>query len=613
MTEYRETGYGPDGYPPREGTDPGRGGPGAGPGGGTVYGGGPRHGQGEHAPSGPENRGYGASDSTYDAAALLRGRVWRPTRGPRAEGAAQAAGQGHAAPERGWRTSDGGYRTSDGGWRAPYRPYDTGEWSRDQHPDTGPASTGEMDRYSSGTGEIVRAQPPVPGEPTTYRSGGAEVGRYREPAPGYPGDAGPPGGPVGAPGSAAPRYPASGVPRPPASGAPRHPASAVPRYQDEVPRYQDRPDEPGRYPGGQGYLGGSGEIVPYRDAAPQAYRDGAAQAYRGAGDPRYPGPPVETGRDPRGSGEIERYPGAAGRRGTGEIARYSAAPGPRAPEMPGYPGGTGRAPNSGDARAYPTESTETTRIPRQPPPPGSPASSPKRDDSPELYTYDPLTLGGGESPAMRYDPATESYHEDPESPVPPSAVAGPRGGGPAGMYGAPRRPVEWAPPTGGQDIPARQRPMDRRYDDPPVRRQPARPQQRFEGTYPGRTARGPRNVAPTRGRPAVEEDEPDESPGYLHTALVTTAWYTIPLLLYTMYVLTLDGSASAGDGQSARENALNGLLGGMPRVGVALVTSLAVALLIRAIGKGWRAATIGFASAVVGAGAATVIFAALQG
>jgi hypothetical protein len=289
-------------------------------------------------------------------------------------------------------------------------------------------------------------------------------------------------------------------------------------------------------------------------------------------------------------------------------------PGYPGAEMPGYRGGTGRAPNPGEARAYPTDSSETTRIPRQPPPAGSPAGPPKRDDSPDLYTYDPLTLGGGESPAMRYDPATESYREDPDPPAPPSGVPGRRGGDPAegGVYGATRRPVEWAPPAGGQDVPAR-RPMDRRYDEPPVRRPPARPQQRFEGTYPGRTGRNPRNITPPRGRRAAEEDEPDESPGFLHTALVTTAWYTIPLLLYTMYVLTLDGSASAGDGQSARENALNGLLGGMPRVGVALVTSLAVALLIRAIGKGWRAATIGFASAVVGAGAATVIFAALQG
>jgi type IV secretory pathway TrbD component len=117
----------------------------------------------------------------------------------------------------------------------------------------------------------------------------------------------------------------------------------------------------------------------------------------------------------------------------------------------------------------------------------------------------------------------------------------------------------------------------------------------------------------TRPEPSFDEDEPEEAPGYLHTALVTTAWYTIPLLLYTMYVLTLDGSAEAGDGVSARANALNGLLGGMPRVGVALATSLAVALLIRVISRGWRAATIGFASAVVGAGVATVIFTALQG
>jgi hypothetical protein len=275
--------------------------------------------------------------------------------------------------------------------------------------------------------------------------------------------------------------------------------------------------------------------------------------------------------------------------------------------------GTGRVARPGRAAAGPA-SGETTRIPRPPTPPapgGYPAGPPKRrDDSPDLYTYDPLTMGGGESPAMRYDPATESWGNDPavgEPAVPRSAMpdqrrppggADPRARGPrppeAEMYSAPPRPVEWAPPAGGQEYAAR------------------RPPQRFEGTYPERTARTPRNVVPARA-PVADEDDVEESPGYLHTALVTTAWYTIPLLLYTMYVLTLDGAASAGDGQSARENALNGLLGGMPRVGVALVTSLAVALLIRAISRGWRAATIGFAAAVVGAGAATVIFAALQG
>jgi hypothetical protein len=103
----------------------------------------------------------------------------------------------------------------------------------------------------------------------------------------------------------------------------------------------------------------------------------------------------------------------------------------------------------------------------------------------------------------------------------------------------------------------------------------------------------------------------DEAPGYVQTALITTAWYTVPLLVYTMFVLTLNGTASAGT-NSPRAQALTGLLDGMPRLGAALVLSLVVATLIRATTRGWRAVTIGFASAVVGGGAATVLLTALQ-
>jgi hypothetical protein len=294
--------------------------------------------------------------------------------------------------------------------------------------------------------------------------------------------------------------------------------------------------------------------------------------------------------------------------GTGQAARSRRV----APDLDG----AGRMPpDAGGSRVYPADTGETTRIPRQPSASsaGYPTVPLKRraaeggrsgspDDSTELYSYDPLTLGGGESPAMRR----------------PTRAADPRGydgrAPDAGMYGSPARYQRERAPAAGEEMPAR-RPAERRYQEPPpVRRPPARPVQRFEGTYPAQSIHSPRNVVPPRGRPLPDdEDDADEAPGFVHTALVTTAWYTIPLLLYTMYVLTLDGSAQAGDSQSARQNALNGLLGGMPRVAVALMTSLAVALLIRVISRGWRAATIGFASAVVGAGVATVIFAALQG
>jgi hypothetical protein len=709
VTEYRETGYGSDGYPPREGGDPGRG--------GTLYGGGARHTRDDDSPSGQDDR------SAYDSAASIRGRVWRPTRGPRAEEAARGGDQAYGAPERGWRTSDGGYRSPDGGWRAPYRPYDTGELRRDQDPDTGPTSGGEIRPYSSGSGEIVRYTPPVSGEPPAYWAGSGEVVRYPERTdrteeaprgPAHTGEIVPYRGGTGdiprypnggQPASGVAQQPASGAPRYPTSGGSRYPASGVPRHQDDTAatgRYPAGRAEAARRPGGTGeierYPGptnprGTGEIVRYSGPPgvrgttyrAEEYRtrhggyttDGGGRTYHADGTGR--------GHTTEGSGHTYRtdssgrgYTTDAGGRtyhtdGSGRAAR----PGRAAPDaggagrMPPDAAGAGRTPpDPSGARAYPTDTGETSRIPSSSA--GYPAAPPKRrvdggrrggaDDSAELYTYDPLTLGGGESPAMRYDGASGSYAYDaaevaPASPAnstpdprrAPAAdprtaeprAAAPRASGPrpadpraagprtadprlsdgrgydgrgsgAGAYGgSPRYQRERGPAPG--EVPAR-RPAERRYQDPqPVRRPAARPAQRFEGTYPPHSVRSPRNVVPPRGRRLPADEDADEAPGYMHTALVTTAWYTIPLLLYTMYVLTLDGSAQAGDGESARQNALNGLLGGMPRVGAALVTSLAVALLIRVISKGWRAATIGFASAVVGAGGATVIFAAMQG
>lgn len=690
MTEYRDAAYDSDSYPVRDddGTD----------GGGTIYRAGPPHGG---TPYGAQNPAGGPDgrNSPPDPIASIRGRVWRPTRGPRAEESARTD-PGYGAPERGWRTSDGGYRSSDGGWRAPYRPYDTGEFRRDARLDTGPASTGEIVRYT----------PPVTGEPPAHRVGTTEVPRYPQRG-GHTGEIvryrgraeETPAGATGTPGS--PAYYRAGVD-----------ASA-----------------------GRGYSGSTGEIAKYRDPATETPRPPAAgwdtgRASRRPGEtgemPRYPGATnsLSTGEivrysgppSPRNTGEIVRYPGPPNPRNTGEIARYSATPDVRDPEAPRYPvsPGAGRRPSDTDGRGLPpasgrydtngrglppasgrhgtdgrgmraaatrydtdgsgrraiggrhdtdgqgraggavaggpspaarrpTETGETARIPlagyqSSGPTRRAPENDRRRDDPPELYSYDPLTLGGGESPAMRYDPATESYQYNPAagptarpSGGPPTAAPRPSGfdthsgelrsreareyGGrgyagddpDAGRYGGPRYRRE-PEPSPREEMPAR-RPANRGYDQPPVRRGPTRPQQRFEGTYPPRAVRNPRNIVPPirRGQEADEDEE--DAPGFFHTALVTTAWYTIPLLLYTMYVLTLDGSAEAGDGKSPRESALNGLLGGMPRVGVALLTSLAVALLIRLIGRGWRAATIGFASAVVGGGVATVVFTALTG
>jgi hypothetical protein len=590
MTEYRDgyepEGYGPRGYRARADDGDGRG--------GTVYGAG-RHSRDDVPVSGPAERGYPGPDPDGDVPPTgdARGRarpVWRPTRGVRAGEGGRPDDPGYGAPTRGWRTADGGYRTPDGHWSAPYQPYDTGEWRRDQRSDTGPAGTGEIAPYSSGSGEIERYSPRSTGETPRYRPGGTgEIARYRD----RTGETRPPDrtGEIGRR-----RSDRTGdIPRPPDG------SGEIARYRGshtgEVPRVTGGSGEIARYRGGR-----TGDIPRPPDGSGEIAR------YRGSGEvPRYRADTDGTGRRRAGAG---RPPGADP--ASGPVGPASGPAG-----MAGGPAGLGRA-GAGPARGYPTpaEPGETTRIPRQRPtsgpaydePAGYGPAEPRRwppdggrrsngtrggatEEPAEVYEYDPLTFGGGTSPAMRYDKATDSYSYGP----PPASAAPDQ-----------RRPYRAPTPP-----PDQRRPYSAPAAQPPVRR----PVQRFEGTYPTRPVSRPRNIPPPGRRVPIEpdDDEATESPGFMHTALVTTAWYTIPLLLYTMYVLTLDGSAQAGDGQSARDNALDGLLGGMPRVGVALATSLVVALLIRAIARGWRAATIGFASAVVGAGGAAIIFAALQG
>jgi hypothetical protein len=274
------------------------------------------------------------------------------------------------------------------------------------------------------------------------------------------------------------------------------------------------------------------------------------------------------------------------------------------------------------------------------------AATPAPDESPELYAYDPLTLGGGSSPAMRYDQASGTFTYDPPVSGPATdtrAISGPAMPGRA-VGGAPipvpvsDQPTEvWSPPVGARRaLPAAPDdgfrtvlpPDDGFRAVPEVRSAPPRYGGRtsaaerpryplpanYDSAYRARARVRP-DIAPGRRSAGVvmadDEDVKDETPGYLHTALVTTAWYTIPLLVYTMFVLTLDGTANAGT-NSPRAQALTGLLDGMPRLGSALVLSLVVAMLIRFFTRGWRAVTIGFAAAVVGGGAATVLLTALQ-
>ncbi|MEK8108856.1 hypothetical protein NKG94_36285 [Micromonospora sp. M12] len=58
---------------------------------------------------------------------------------------------------------------------------------------------------------------------------------------------------------------------------------------------------------------------------------------------------------------------------------------------------------------------------------------------------------------------------------------------------------------------------------------------------------------------------------------------------------------------------MESLLAGSPRFGLALLSSLVVAALLRRVGTTWRSATIAFAAAVVGGGLSTVLISAVTG
>ncbi|MFC4018535.1 hypothetical protein ACFOW4_11365 [Micromonospora sp. GCM10011542] len=120
----------------------------------------------------------------------------------------------------------------------------------------------------------------------------------------------------------------------------------------------------------------------------------------------------------------------------------------------------------------------------------------------------------------------------------------------------------------------------------------------------------------------LEDDLLDPDPGGpFRPLLYTAACYLVPAVLVFVWLLTLDGRApagcvtdiSGGGCESPRSHALGSLLAGAPRFGLALVSSLVVAALLRRVGTTWRSATIALAAAVVGGGLSTVLVSAVTG
>ncbi|MFV2102218.1 hypothetical protein [Micromonospora sp. LOL_024] len=120
----------------------------------------------------------------------------------------------------------------------------------------------------------------------------------------------------------------------------------------------------------------------------------------------------------------------------------------------------------------------------------------------------------------------------------------------------------------------------------------------------------------------LEDDllDPDTGGPWL-PLLYTAACYLLPAMVIFVWLLTLDGTPpagcvtdiSGGGCDSSRARAFGAMVGGIPRFGLALVSSLAVAMLLRRVGTTWRSTTVALAAAVVGGGLSTVMISAVTG
>ncbi|PZG10093.1 hypothetical protein C1I95_28370 [Micromonospora craterilacus] len=120
----------------------------------------------------------------------------------------------------------------------------------------------------------------------------------------------------------------------------------------------------------------------------------------------------------------------------------------------------------------------------------------------------------------------------------------------------------------------------------------------------------------------LEDDLLDPDPGGPWLPLLyTAACYLLPAMVIFVWLLTLDGAPpvgcvtdiSGGGCESPRARAFGSMVGGIPRFGLALASSLAVAMLLRRVGTTWRSTTVALAAAVVGGGLSTVMISAVTG
>ncbi len=146
-----------------------------------------------------------------------------------------------------------------------------------------------------------------------------------------------------------------------------------------------------------------------------------------------------------------------------------------------------------------------------------------------------------------------------------------------------------------------------RWQDPPDTQWPPRGAVASPaGTY----ERRPVSTLPSPSARQNDLLEPDEefeedTGGPLAAVGYTVVWYGVPVVLFVLYMLVLNGAQQA--------QALETLAGAAPQFGLSLVLSMLVAVGLRWASGSWKAASVGLASAVVGGGLATVLTSAITG
>ena len=120
--------------------------------------------------------------------------------------------------------------------------------------------------------------------------------------------------------------------------------------------------------------------------------------------------------------------------------------------------------------------------------------------------------------------------------------------------------------------------------------------------------------------PGPEEDDgEDREPAdrvYAPVLAVVLAWYLFPGLLFLVWTMLFGGGPAAstcGPGLPGCEPGTGpdprpALVGTLPWLGLAVLSSLVAAVLLRLMALTWRAVNVGTAAAIIGAGMSTLLF-----